>query len=511
MMRKTLLALAAALLLPSVAAAQQRTAEERTARYFDAIRAQPPELVAFLREMPKGADLHSHLSGAIYAESFLRWAAEDGGCVSRRGLRIINAPCSPTPDTVRAADAIADAALYGALIDAFSMRNWTPAQRSGHDQFFDTFGRLNAQARRTGDMLAEAQARGAADRVSYLELMQTLDGGVARSMGLSVGWTGDLGRMRDTLLAAGLERTVVPLARARLDSLEARRDTVLGCGTAAADPGCAVTVRWLYQVSRASLPQQVYAQILLGFLLTRADPRIVGFNLVQPEDNPVAMRDYSLQMRMIGFLRALYPGVRVSLHAGELAPGLVPPEGTRFHIREAVEVAGASRIGHGVDVMWEDRPHELLAEMASRGVMVEINLSSNDLILGVSGDEHPLRSYRAAGVPVALSTDDEGVARGTMNTEYLRAAREQGLGYRALKTMARTGLQHAFIAGDPLWRDAGALTPSAECAAASGGLEGARCGALVARSPKARLQRELERDFAKFETRWGAMAVPAPR
>jgi hypothetical protein len=261
-------------------------------------------------------------------------------------------------------------------------------------------------------------------------------------------------------------------------------------------------VRWLYQVSRANPPEQVFAQILLGFLLTRADPRVVGFNLVQPEDHPVAMRDYSLQMRMIGFLRGLYPGVRVSLHAGELSPGLVPPEGTRFHIREAVEVAGASRIGHGVDVMYEDRPHELLAEMARRGVMVEINLSSNDLILGVRGEDHPLRAYLAAGVPVALSTDDQGVARGTIDTEYLRAARDQGLRYPALKTMARTSLEHAFIAGAPLWRDLRALTPTAECAAAAGGLEGARCTRFVESSPKARLQRELERSFRRFEERW---------
>jgi len=43
--------------------------------------------------------------------------------------------------------------------------------------------------------------------------------------------------------------------------------------------------------------------------------------------------------------------------------------------------------------------------------MVEINITSNDLILGVSGKNHPLPIYRESGVPVALSTDDEGVSR----------------------------------------------------------------------------------------------------
>jgi adenosine deaminase len=207
---------------------------------------------------------------------------------------------------------------------------------------------------------------------------------------------------------------------ARIDSVEARRDTVLGCGTSQPQAGCAVQVRWLYQVSRGNPPQQVFAQILLGFLMAQSDPGVVGLNLVQPEDGATSMRDYSLQMRMIQFLRRVYPQVKVTLHAGELAPGLVPDEGLRFHIREAVMVAGARRIGHGVDVLHEDGARELMEEMARRDVMVEIALNSNDLILGIRGPAHPLHAYMAAGVPVALATDDEGVSRSEMTLEYLR-------------------------------------------------------------------------------------------
>ncbi len=434
---------AVAVVWAGTAAAQSSNPEEATSRYFDSIRADTPRLIAFLREMPKGGDLHNHLSGAIYAENYLHWAAEDGACVSRVALRIIPGPCADGPDTVTAARALADAALYSSLVDALSMRNWNSARINGHDQFFATFGRTYATRRRTGDMLAEAASRAASGNVSYLELMFTPDGGAARALGDSAGWQGEFTRMRDTLLALGIDR-VVALARARIDSVEARRDTVLACRTRAADAGCAVTVRWLYQVLRSAPPQQVFAQILTGFILAREDPRVVGFNLVQPEDAPLAMRDYSLQMRMIGALRAYYPGVRISLHAGELASGLVPPEGLRFHIREAVEVAGASRIGHGVSVMHEDQPYDLLAAMARRGVLVEINLTSNDIILGVRGRDHPLRAYLAAGVPVTLSTDDEGVSRSEMTMEYVRAAQDQELGYRDLKAMVRASLRHSF-------------------------------------------------------------------
>ena len=71
--------------------------------------------------------------------------------------------------------------------------------------------------------------------------------------------------------------------------------------------------------------------------------------------------------------------------------------------------------------------------MAARHVMVEINLTSNDVILGVSGRDHPLPLYRSSGVPVALSTDDEGVSRIDITHEYVRAVQTYGFGYADLK------------------------------------------------------------------------------
>ncbi|HYJ80058.1 MAG TPA: hypothetical protein VEW03_10675 [Longimicrobiaceae bacterium] len=479
----------------------QGSPEARTAAYLASIRDRTPQLIGFLREMPKGGDLHNHLSGAVYAESFLRWAAQDSLCVVVSTLSLTRSPCTPTEDSIPAAAAMYSSSLYGQLIDAWSMRNWNPARpKSGHDQFFDTFGKFGATERRTGDMLAEATSRAASGRLSYMELMSTLDGSGSAGLGAQVGYDSAFGVMRDRLLAAGLRDTAAK-ARRSLTRVEARRDTVLGCGTAQADPGCAVTVRWIYQVSRGRQPAQVYAQILMGFEMASTDPRVVGFNLVQPEDGLVSMRDFSLQMRMIQYLRGLYPNVRPTLHAGELAPGLVPPEGLRFHIRESVRVAGARRIGHGVDIMNEDSALALLREMAERRVMVEIALTSNAVILGVAGRDHPLHVYLAHGVPVALATDDEGVARSEMTMEYVRAVQEQELDYRTLKMMARNSLEYAFVEGASLWSDARRFVPVAACAAGAGGLGSRRCQAFTAGSVKARLQAELERGFEEFERR----------
>ncbi|HLM69356.1 MAG TPA: hypothetical protein VK358_17585, partial [Longimicrobium sp.] len=298
--------LAGAAALPPALHAQSPH-ETATARYMESVRGNPLALGIFLREMPKGGDLHSHLSGAVYAESYLRWAAEDDLCVNLAQSAILTRSCPVTADSLRPAAQIADtSSLYSALVDAFSMRNWTPARGSGHRQFFATFGRFNATDRRTGDGLAEVQQRAIRGGVRYLELMFTPDRSRARELGTAAGWTDDFGQMRDRLLAAGL-RDVVRGARARLDSVEARRDTVLRCRTTRADAGCEATVRWLYQVSRGNPPEQVFAQIFTGFLLAEADPRVVGLNLVQPEDRARSMSDYSLQMRMIQFLRREHP------------------------------------------------------------------------------------------------------------------------------------------------------------------------------------------------------------
>ena len=142
--------------------------------------------------------------------------------------------------------------------------------------------------------------------------------------------------------------------------------------------------------------------------------------------------------------------------------------------------------------------------MARRNVMVEICLSSNDLILGISGSRHPLATYIEYGVPVALATDDEGVARSEISMEYLKAAEDQGLGYIQLKTMARNSLQYAFIAGESLWSDARKFIPVVQCArdVEDMKLTSNTCREFLAGSDKARLQWQLEENFNAFEREW---------
>ncbi len=493
-------------LLCSLAAAQ--TAEQKTARYLDSVRRQPSLLLAFLHDMPKGGDLHNHLDGALYAEDLIDFAASSNFCVDRTTSRLLGAPCdscetyTPKP-AIRCA--YTDHILYDQIIDAWSMRNWRAGEESGHDHFFATFDKfLLASNSHTSEAVASIINRAAKENVQYIELMHTADGNAALQLGFKVGWDDDYAKMRDKLLAGGLKEIVAATSKTLAED-DAHGRLQLKCGTPAAEPGCNVTLRYLYQVLRGLPHEAVFAQIVLGFELASSDPRFVGLNLVMPEDWYVPTHDFNEHMAMIDYLHGVYPKVHITLHAGELAMGLVKPEDLSFHIRASLERGHAERIGHGVDVMLEKDPIALLKEMAARNVLVEISLTSNDMILGVSGDEHPLPVYMKYGVPVALSTDDEGVARSDMTHEYLRAVEAYHLTYPELKRMTRQSVEHSFLPGESLWAGTkGTFKPVADCSSDIPGKEkpSARCQRFLDTNEHASEQWKLEAAFAEFEKKY---------
>jgi len=486
--------------------ANQTGDTERAAAWFEAHRNQPPGLRIFLQRMPKGGDLHSHLGGAVYAESYLAWAAEENFCVREGGEILELQECVAGDPTMTRLATLTDSRIYNQLIDQMSIRNLTFAERSGHRDFFASFRTTGQVSRlRIGSMVAEVATRAAEQRTYYLELMLSLQNHAIRELGGKVGMRSDYASTRNALLEAGLA-DIVDAGRDELDELERELEQVMGCGGADAAPGCAVTIRYLHQTSRTRPLAEVFAQLAFAAEIARVDPRVVGLNLVAPEDDRIALRDYTAHMQMLEFLVSTAPEeVNVSLHAGELTLGLVPPEDLRFHIREAVEVGQARRVGHGVAIAYEDNALELLEEMRERDVLVEICLTSNDVILDVSDDEHPLPLYLEAGVSVALATDDEGVARIDLTNEYLRAALSYGLGYRELKTMARNSLAHSFLPGANLWQP-GAFALTQACAGDAPGSNGPSraCADFLASSERAREQWRLEAELVAFEALdWG--------
>jgi adenosine deaminase len=188
------------------------------------------------------------------------------------------------------------------------------------------------------------------------------------------------------------------------------------------------------------------------------------------------MRDYTLHMKMFGFLKSVYPDVKTALHAGELALGDVPPEGLKFHIDQALGLAKANRIGHGLDLAHESQAIGIMHRMRADDVPVEINLTSNGYISGIEGASHPITLYRKYGVPYVISTDDSGVTRHTLSHEYMLFASRYKPGYAELKKASYNSLRYAFL-------------PAAD---------------------KQRLVRQLDQRFARFEAQIAALGKYRP-
>src|SRR5436305_1262091 len=225
--------------------------EQTTARRLEELRTNPLLLRRFLEEMPKGGDLHEHLSGAVYAESFLTWAMQDGLCIDRAKLTVANAPCDETHGIVPAKTIASDSTLYSQMIDAMSMRNFHPAAESGHDHFFATFGKFRLlTGQHSPEMLAEVTSRFAAENVDYIESLFGPDFGAARQLGTTLTPGASFAEMRDALLKSGKVADVVADARKALDEIDKRKGST--------------TVRYLFEVHRAYPRGQFFAELIVG-------------------------------------------------------------------------------------------------------------------------------------------------------------------------------------------------------------------------------------------------------
>ncbi len=461
---------------------------QATRAYYQQVVSTPSrasELELLMAMLPKGGDLHHHYSGAIYAETYLDWAGRLGYCVHRASLRIDTAqPPAPSPagdECLTAQQVRDDEPTWRGLLMRWSDKDFAnhPHDTPPPDQqFFDTFGYFGAASGWSPhDGLLQLKRRAQDENVQYLETMMN---GAARAP-VPAGAGAALDALPPDAPDAAVDATLAPLyARLLADTAlqQGVRDYRQALSEAAQGVDDATfTLRFIAYVNRGNAPSQVFANLVAAFLAAQDNPLVVGVNIVAPENGVVAMRDYALHMRMFHFLKARHPATHLSLHAGELALGMVPPEGLRDHIAQAVRVAGAERIGHGVDIAQERGAPGLLAEMRGRGVAVEVNLASNEFILGVAGDAHPVQLYRRQGVPVVISTDDAGVSRSTLGHEYLLFASRYRPAYDDLKRIVADSLRHAFL--PPAARDA--------------------------------QLRELARRFARFEAEVAALAASGRR
>ncbi|MDL2355230.1 MAG: adenosine deaminase [Pseudomonadota bacterium] len=446
----------------AAAAAKQPAArgnEAATAHYFAGLlgaRApQLAELTMFFSQMPKGGDLHHHYSGALYAEQYVEFLDKQGYCVNKLSYRVetnktvIDAERALAPAArtcLSAGELVADDFSYRELLQRWSSKDFAnhgAIQPPPDRQFFQTFGFFGPVSNANfDDGLQTLKARAIAENVSYIETMFKM-APVAPDAAFDA-------KARQT---GADDAAFTALMRAELAQLDqdagfgrAIDDYVAKIASAAAGIDDArFTMRYQAYVLRLLAPSQVFSSMVAGFKAAGKSELIVGVNIVGQESQAVSMRDYTLHMKMFHFLKTQYPTVKVALHAGELALGDVPPEGLKFHIDQAVNLAGADRIGHGIDLAHEANVFALLQHMRAADIPVEINLTSNDFINGVRGENHPVTLYRKHGVPFVLATDDAGVTRHDLSHEYVLFASRYQPDYAEVKRLSYNGVRYAFL------------------------------------------------------------------
>jgi adenosine deaminase len=501
---------------------QDRYREALVKWKLNSLRRHEGALREFLKEMPKGADLHSHLSGAVTTERLIEWGGEDGLCVDTTTFTATPPPC--TQGQVPLADALSDPTLYNNVLAAWSMEGFQGTLLEAHQHFFDTFGKFGTvlSDARTDDALADVLSIAGKNHQIYVELMQSFgssDVGRVASNYILLGDPWDEGYLlekRAQIMADPVFSATRDAAKTAIENEINGARELLGCDTPNPDPGCNVEVRFIVQATRTGDRGFVFAQWVYGFELAQIVPQVVGVNLVAPEEHPNSLLYYDDEMFALDVLRRFNQqdptrrSVRISLHAGELIPEVLPmtPEGQRhltFHIRHAVEIAHAARIGHGVDVLKEtegDGVRDLLRKMRDADVMVEICLTSNAILLGKEGKSHPLRAYLKHHVPVALSTDDQGIFRIDITDEFVQAVIKQSRNYRTLKDMVRTSLEHSFLSGPSLWEVPShydEVTNACTDDVLGDPQPSADCAQLLADSERAAMQWKLEAEFNAFE------------
>jgi adenosine deaminase len=134
------------------------------------------------------------------------------------------------------------------------------------------------------------------------------------------------------------------------------------------------------------------------------------------------------------FQRAQREGLGITVHAGE--------EGGAENVREAIEMLGARRIGHGVRSIENS---DVVHLVRGRGVTLEVCPTSNLQTAVVRRFwQHPLPDLLALNLRVTINTDDPSISDTTLTDEYMTAMLAMGVTLDQIKHMILTGIAGSF-------------------------------------------------------------------
>jgi len=417
------------------------------------------KLNLFFTQMPKGGDLHHHYTGTIYAETYLDWIKAKGWFINPCTSKIAkikdknnkNQPCS----VLNIDELSKNNSAYRKLLTLWSDKDYG---NHSHDQpapdtnFFNTFGYFGSISNEYMDKgLAILKNRAIKENVSYIETMLTRVGAKSSNYFSKP----EINTLNNELHNAKNQQELNKIfdkITATLDKDKQFTDKIDSYVKMVNENHQGIDdeqfiMRYQTYVVRVLNPIQVFADLYASYLAVEKSPLVIGVNIVGPENNQIALDDYTLHMQMYNYLLNKYPNVNRALHAGELTLGMVRPKDLNFHIGQARSIAKAQRIGHGIDIPYEENSFTLLKDLKENAV-IEINLTSNQFILGVEGNEHPYQIYAAYDVPIVIATDDSGVSRNNLSNEFVLLASRYKPDYALIKIYVYNSIKYSFLSDD---------------------------------------------------------------
>ena len=411
------------------------------------------KLRLFFTLMPKGRDIHQHFTGSLYAENYLDWVNTAGYWISKSDFTVITPKeADKLKDTVSVKNLRSNKVMYS---DFFS--HWSDKDFANHYhealapdvQFFNTFSYFskifNGNQKYYAEGIQLLKNRAKNENVQYLETMFVSPGYQKADTAFdALARSGDI-NLDNKAFRATLDGFISSVSKDFLfySKVNQYRDLVDLCTKGIDDEG--FTLRFQSYVSRNSTPSQFFSGLYGAFYEADKNARVVGVNIVSAENDAIALADYKLHMQLFRYLKEKFPHIKTSMHAGELTTGMVLPEELKYHISDAVFVAGANRIGHGVDIAYETDALRTLRCMKANHIPVEINLTSNEFILGVKDAAHPVRIYTDYGVPIVISSDDPGVSRSSLTEEYVLLASRYRYSYNEIKQFVSNSIKYSFM------------------------------------------------------------------
>lgn len=494
-MKKIIISLA--ILFPSLLWAQSNNTTVST--LFEQLKKEPQLLNIFLTQMPKGGELHYHWDGSDYPEDMVYDIRNDDFCFNYSLVGVeSNKNCLPQNLLNQVGT---KPGLYQAAVNDWSLTDKDENLVNTNKHFFQFFlGTEPITSKYSGQILADEMQRAALEKEDYVELTYILDVPQMLDVGFQLPFDPNFANMEKALQTSKVESIINDIADSTTQYQQQARQ-LMQCDTKQAELACGVNIRFIFGALRSFSPNVVFTQLYIAFNAANRNPSIVAVDLVGSESDYNSIHDYDLHMQMVRYLHRQFPHVHVRLHAGELSLADAPPEAMLDHVDKAINIAGAERIGHGVDIAGETNQIAVLKEMAKKHIAVEQLLTSNEKLLGVVGNDQPLPIYLHYHVPVVLSTDDEGILRTNLTTEYLKAITRYNLTYAEVKTMVRNVPTYSFLPGASLWQNPDNFIPVLVCQHDIVGSTkpSAHCAAFLANSLKAKQQWQLEHELTEFE------------